>query len=63
MVFDVVAFPVHTPLIQAATRLGVATINGGEVVALQAAEQFVLYTGVTPSPADIAAAEQYAQAE
>lgn len=63
VVFDVVAFPVHTPLIQAATRLGVATINGGEVVALQAAEQFALYTGVTPSPADIAAAEQYAQAE
>ena len=45
VVFDVVAFPVHTPLIQAATRLGVATINGGEVVALQAAEQFALYTG------------------
>lgn len=63
VVFDVVAFPVETPLIKAATRLGVATINGGEVVALQAAEQFGLYTGVTPSMEDVIAAEEYAQAE
>ncbi len=63
LVFDVVAFPVQTPLIQAATRLGKPTINGGEVVALQAAEQFTLYTGVQPSPEDVAAAEEYAQAD
>ena len=60
-VFDVVAYPVRTPLIQAAERLGVATINGGEVIALQAAEQFALYTGVRPTDAQVIAAEEYAQ--
>lgn len=60
-VFDVVAFPVETPLIKAAKKAGKPTINGGEVVALQAAEQFELYTGVRPSSEDVAAAEEYAQ--
>ncbi|AKK05568.1 shikimate 5-dehydrogenase [Corynebacterium mustelae] len=61
LVFDVVAFPVRTPLIDAARRLSVPTINGGEVVALQAAEQFALYTGVVPSEEDVARAEEFAQ--
>lgn len=61
VVFDVVAFPVDTPLVLAARRLGVPTINGGEVVALQAAEQFELYTGVRPSEELVAAAEEYSQ--
>ncbi|RNE48448.1 shikimate 5-dehydrogenase [Corynebacterium alimapuense] len=60
VIFDVVAFPVETPLIKAAARLGVPSINGSEVVALQAAEQFALYTGVTPTPAQVIAAEDYA---
>lgn len=60
MVFDVVAYPVHTPLIRAAERLGTPTINGGEVVALQAAEQFALYTGVRPTPEQVEAAEDFA---
>lgn len=60
IVFDVVAYPVRTPLIKAAERLGVSTINGGEVVALQAAEQFALYTGVRPTPEQVEAAEAYA---
>lgn len=61
VVFDVVAFPVRTPLIEKAEALGIPTINGGEVVALQAAEQFVLYTGVRPTDAQVEAAEAYAQ--
>ncbi|MDO4762205.1 MAG: shikimate 5-dehydrogenase [Corynebacterium sp.] len=61
-IFDVVAYPVRTPLIQAAENLGKKIIHGGEVVALQAAEQFRLYTGVTPSQQDVLAAEEYAQA-
>lgn len=61
IVFDVVAYPVETPLIKAATRLGKPTINGGEVVALQAAEQFVLYTGIRPTDEQIMAAEEYSQ--
>ena len=47
-VFDVVALPPETPLIRLATSLGKTTINGGAVIALQAVEQFVLYTGVRP---------------
>lgn len=61
-VFDVVAYPVRTPLIEAAQRLGRPTINGGEVVALQAAEQFALYTGVRPSAEQVQAAEDFANA-
>lgn len=60
LVFDVVADPVDTPLITTARQLGIPHITGGEVVALQAAEQFVLYTGIRPSAEDIAAAEAYA---
>lgn len=48
VVFDVVAFPPTTPLIRLATELGKPTISGAEIIALQAAEQFVLYTGIRP---------------
>ena len=44
-VFDVVALPSETPLIAAARAAGVKVITGGEVIALQAAEQFERYTG------------------
>jgi shikimate dehydrogenase len=47
-VFDVVALPPETPLIKLATSLGKKTITGAAVIALQAVEQFVLYTGVRP---------------
>ena len=50
-VFDVVAFPAETPLIRLARELDRRVITGAEVIALQAAEQFVLYTGVRPEPA------------
>jgi len=43
--------------------LGVPTINGGEVVALQAAEQFALYTGVRPTPEQVEAAEAFANTD
>lgn len=47
-VFDVVATPADTPLIKVARRLGKRVISGDEVAAIQALEQFVLYTGVRP---------------
>jgi shikimate dehydrogenase len=47
-VLDVVALPPETPLIKLATSLGKKTITGAAVIALQAVEQFVLYTGVRP---------------
>lgn len=55
-VFDVVASPANTPLIQAARRLGKRVISGDEVAGIQALEQFVLYTGVRPGD------EQFQQA-
>ncbi|HEY9311718.1 shikimate 5-dehydrogenase [Williamsia sp.] len=58
-VFDVVAMPSQTPLITAAA--GKTVITGAQVIALQAAEQFVLYTGVRPTDAQIAAASEFSR--
>ncbi len=49
VVFDVVALPAETPLVKAARAAGKQIITGAEVIAIQAEEQFVLYTGVRPS--------------
>ena len=49
VVFEVVAMPVETPLVRRARRAGAQVITGAEVIALQAAEQFALYTGVRPT--------------
>lgn len=62
VVFDVVAIPVETPLIRLAHSLGKRVITGGEVIVLQAVEQFVLYTGVRPTPEQIRQAEAVARA-
>ncbi|WP_431807774.1 shikimate 5-dehydrogenase [Microbacterium paraoxydans] len=59
VVFDVVALPAETPLIAAARAAGKTVITGAEVATLQALEQFVLYTGVRPTPAQVQAAEDY----
>lgn len=61
VVFDVVALPPETPLIQAARKLGKPVITGAEVIALQAVEQFVLYTGVRPDDELIARAAVHAR--
>jgi len=49
-VFDVVAIPSETPLIRFAKSVGKPIISGSDVIVLQALEQFVLYTGMRPSP-------------
>lgn len=49
VVFDVVALPEHTPLIRSAREQNKKVISGAEVFAIQAVEQFSLYTGVRPS--------------
>lgn len=59
-VFDVVAMPSQTPLITAAH--GKTVITGAQVIALQAAEQFVLYTGVRPGDDQITAASEFSRA-
>ncbi|MDQ0468611.1 shikimate 5-dehydrogenase [Labrys wisconsinensis] len=61
IVFDVVALPAETPLIRHARRLGKPVITGAEVIALQAVEQFVLYTGIRPEDALIARAADFAR--
>lgn len=59
--FDVVALPGETPLIVEARRQGRPVVTGLEVVALQALEQFVLYTGVRPSEEQVQAAVEFAR--
>jgi shikimate dehydrogenase len=60
-VFDVVHLPPETPLIRRARALGKVVITGAEVAVLQALEQFRLYTGVTPSPAQVEEAAAFAR--
>ncbi|MBM7114795.1 shikimate 5-dehydrogenase [Archangium primigenium] len=59
--FDVVALPVETPFLARARVLGKRLISGGEVAVLQALEQFILYTGVTPTRAQVDAAAAFAR--
>jgi len=59
---DVVAFPATTPLITLADNLGKKTISGAEVIALQAAEQFALYTGNRPTPDQLHRASEFSRA-
>lgn len=59
--FDVVALPAETPLIRYAREQGLQVVTGAEVIALQALEQFVLYTGVRPSNEQITRAAAHAR--
>ncbi|WEK61580.1 MAG: shikimate 5-dehydrogenase [Candidatus Microbacterium colombiense] len=63
VVFDVVALPAETPLVNAGRAASKTVITGAEVATLQALEQFVLYTGIRPSPAQVQAAEEYMRAQ
>ncbi|HET7474950.1 MAG TPA: shikimate 5-dehydrogenase [Dermatophilaceae bacterium] len=60
-VFEVVAMPEVTPLVDRAQEAGLRVITGTEVIALQAAAQFALYTGVRPTPEQVARAGDYAR--
>lgn len=59
--FDVVALPIETPFLRQAKSLGKSVIDGGQVAVLQALEQFILYTGVTPSAAQLDNAVAFAR--
>ena len=61
VVFDVVALPSETPLIKAARAARKPVVTGAEVIALQAEEQFVLYTGVRPAPELVRAASEFSR--
>lgn len=60
-VFDVVAFPVETPLVIEASARSKPLITGAEVIALQAAIQFEKYTGVKITPEQIARASEFSR--
>lgn len=62
VIFDVVALPPQTPLVLLGQSLGKQVITGLEVIALQALEQFVLYTGVRPTDEQVRLATEYARA-
>ncbi len=61
-VFDVVAKPSDTPLIKMARDIGKSVVTGGEVIALQAAKQFEIYTAVKLTPELVAEARAFSQA-
>jgi shikimate dehydrogenase len=61
VVFEVVAFPAQTPLVRLGGGLGLTMLTGAEVIAVQAAEQFVLYTGVRPSPDQVRRASEFSR--
>ncbi len=60
-VFDVVAVPETTPLLRLAAAHGKQCITGGEVMTLQAVEQFERYTGIRPGADLIAAAAAFSR--
>ncbi|TKI05318.1 shikimate 5-dehydrogenase [Martelella alba] len=62
-VFDVVAQPVETPLIVHARARRKTVVTGAEVIAIQALEQFALYTGIRPDHNLVAQAAAYARGE
>ncbi len=62
LVVDAVALPSETGLIRAARRSGKRVVTGAEIQTVQALEQFILYTGITPSPDQVAAAAAFAGA-
>jgi shikimate dehydrogenase len=62
VVFDVVAMPVETPLVRRARAAGAEVISGDEVIELQAAAQFALYTGVRPTREQVIRASEAARA-
>ncbi len=49
-VSEIVYFPLHTALLQAARRIGCATVHGGTMAVGQAVGAFKLFTGLTPDP-------------
>ncbi|PWC22481.1 shikimate 5-dehydrogenase [Brenneria roseae subsp. roseae] len=61
VIFDVVALPPETPLIRYARQRGKTTIAGSEVFAIQAVEQFALYTGIRPDDALFQQAAAYSR--
>jgi shikimate dehydrogenase len=54
--------PPTTPLVRALRARGAEVISGDAVIAGQAAAQFALYTGITPTPEQVREASAYSRA-
>jgi len=63
VLFDVVAIPVVTPAVEFAKSINKTVITGSEVFAIQAVEQFQLYTGIKPSQELFEQAAAYSRSE
>lgn len=61
VVFEVIAMPVETPLVIAGKAAGKEIITGMEIMALQAAIQFELYTGVKLSEDQVRRAAEFSR--
>jgi len=61
VVFDVIAMPIETPLYELALKHNKAVITGMEIMALQAAIQFELYTGITLTPDQVSRAAAFSR--
>jgi shikimate dehydrogenase len=60
-IFDVVALPAPTTLVRRARAQDKQVITGAEVIALQAVELFVLYTGVRPTDDQMRRAAEFSR--
>jgi shikimate dehydrogenase len=61
VVFDVIAMPIETPLYEMGLKHQKAIITGMEIMALQAAIQFELYTGITLTSDQVKRAAEFSR--
>jgi shikimate dehydrogenase len=61
VVFDVIAMPIETPLYELGRKHNKAIITGMEIMALQAAIQFELYTGIKLTPEQVKRAAEFSR--
>jgi shikimate dehydrogenase len=61
VVFDVIAMPIETPLYELALKHNKAVITGMEIMALQAAIQFELYTGIRLTSEQVRRASEFSR--
>lgn len=61
VVFDVIAMPIETPLYEMGLKYNKAIITGMEIMALQAAIQFELYTGIKLTPDQVKRAAEFSR--
>ena len=61
VVFDVIAMPIETPLYEMGIKHGKEVITGMEIMALQAALQFQLYTGIALTSDQVQRASEFSR--